>query len=95
MRNSVVCIYEWSENYLAYEYKTGASVAWDRNELPELVVDISPKADIPCFFDAWQRKDALTGEQISGFVVRLRRSAGEWDFGMRLARKYGWELLEE
>lgn len=90
MRTSVVCIYERTEDYYAVEYKTDCHVNWDRHEIPEPVVDISSE-HIPCFFDAWERRDETSGEKISGFAVRMHGSGLESDIKLRLAHKYGWK----
>jgi len=96
MRTSVVCIYERTKDYYAVEYKTDCHVNWDRKEIPEPVGDLSTGEDIPCFVDAWERKDAPSGEKISGFAVRLHGSS-DWDFDarLRLAHLYGWSDFSE
>lgn len=96
MRTSVVCIYERTQNHYAVEYKTDCHVNWDRNEIPEPVGDPSTGEDIPCFVDAWERKDAPSGEQISGFAVRLHGSSlRDFDTSLRLAQAYGWTGFAE
>lgn len=91
MRTSVVCIYERTKDFYAVEYKKDCHVNWDRSEIPEPTGDLTTGEDIPSFVDAWERKDALTGEQISGFAIRLQgNSLRDFVTGVRLAQVYGW-----